>query len=175
MSAGRIEGKEVVMIIASKNFRDEEYQEPRRALEDAGATVTVACSKLAASTGMLGATARPDILTSDVRTADYDAVIFVGGSGASEYFADPTAHAIAREAAAGKVLGAICIAPSTLANAGVLSGKRATSWESEKGNLTERGATHTGKPVEVDGRIITADGPTSAAAFAEEIIAALSA
>lgn len=166
--------KSALMIIASDQFRDEEYQEPRKALEGAGVKVTVASSKPGTARGMLGARAESDLLIGDVITGDYDAVIFVGGSGSSEYFNDPTAHKIARDAARdGKLLCAICIAPSTLANAGVLKGKRVTSWTSETGNLADKGAIVTGNPVEVDGKIITADGPKSAARFARKIIEAL--
>jgi len=166
--------KRALMIIASNGFRDEEYLEPRKALEGAGVKVTVASSRLGTAKGMLGATADADVLVDDVNAADYDAVIFVGGSGSSEYFNNPAAHKIARDAAtADKLLCAICIAPSTLANAGVLEGKRVTSWSSETGNLAAKGATVTGNPVEVDGKIITADGPQSAASFARRILEAL--
>ena len=55
---------------------------------------------------------------------DYDAVIFVGGPGSSEYWDDPKAHSIAEETvAADKIPGAICIA--SLAKSGVLKGKKA--------------------------------------------------
>jgi len=171
-----LSGKKVVMIIASRNFRDEEFQEPYNLLKESGAEVTVASSSLETAHGMLGATAKPDILIGDINVADYDAVIFVGGSGSSEYFDDPTAHKIAQEAASsGKVLCAICIAPSTLANAGVLKGKKATAFASEAGNLRAKGANYTGAGVEIDGNIITADGPGSAAQFAKAIADALAA
>lgn len=167
----KISGKNVLMIIASHNFRDEEYLEPRGVLENEGAKVTVASSSLDVSRGLLGANVKPDILLSDVNVADYDAILFIGGSGSSEYFNDPKAHSIAREAAsANKVLAAICIAPSTLANAGVLEGKQATCFSSEGGNLVKKGATYTGNGVEVDGNIITSDGPRSARKFGEAIL-----
>lgn len=167
----KISGKNVLMILASRNFRDEEYLEPRKVLEDSGADITVASSSLGVSRGMLGAQVRPDILLEDVDVADYDAILFIGGSGSSEYFNDPKAHSIAREAQdANKVLGAICIAPSTLANAGVLKGKKATCFASERANLVKKGATYTGRGVEVDGNIITSDGPGSAREFGETIL-----
>jgi protease I len=100
--------------------------------------------------------------------------VFIGGTGSSEYFNNPTAHSIAQEAAAsGKLLGAICIAPSTLANAGLLDGRKATSYSSEEGNLKSKGATFTGAGVEADGKIITADGPSSAGQFGKALLEAL--
>ena len=137
----QIDEKEVVMIIAKENFRDEELREPQKILEKQGAKVTIASSSLITATGMFGAEAEPDILIDDVKVEDYDAIVFVGGAGASEYWNNPTAHKIAKKAEESeKILGAICIAPVTLANAGVLEGKRATVWGSEVGKLKEKGA-----------------------------------
>lgn len=89
-------GKKALMIIASRNFRDEEYIEPRRILEREGVDVTVASSSLSVSRGMFGATAKPDKLIQDVNTSDYDAILFIGGSGSSEYWNNLTAHKICR-------------------------------------------------------------------------------
>ena len=169
-----ITGKKVLMIIASDKFRDEELFEPHKILSEAGAEITVASSKVGSITGMLGGKAQAGKDINEVKAGDYDAVIFIGGSGASEYFNDLTAHKIAQEAAAaGKVVGAICIAPSTLANAGLLEGKKATCYASEKANLIVKNAHYTGKGVEVDGKTITADGPGSAKAFGQAIVKAL--
>ncbi|MEW6358903.1 MAG: DJ-1/PfpI family protein [Planctomycetota bacterium] len=169
-----LKGKKALIIIAKKDYRDEELNEPRSALEKSGATVTLACSSLGAATGMLGGAAEPTALLKDVKAADYDVVIFVGGAGATEYFDDPKAHEIAQEAAKDKLLCAICIAPAILARAGVLKGKKATVFFSQKGDLKKGGADYTGKAVEVDGNIITAEGPSAARPFANAIIDAMS-
>jgi len=163
--------KKAVMIIASNNFRDEELLEPKEILEGNGINVTIACSSLSESKGMLGERVKPDILINDVKPEDYDVIIFVGGNGASEYWDSPLAHSILREAnSLGKIIGSICIAPVTLANAGILKGKRATCWFSEGSKLKEKGAIFTGKDLEVDGNIITASGPSAAKEFGEEIL-----
>jgi protease I len=167
-------GLDVLMVIASKNFRDEEYREPAEALAHAKAGVDVAASSKETSEGMLGQKVTPDLLLSEVDVSRYAAVLFVGGSGAKEYFDDPVAHRIAREAAEqGKVVCAICIAPSTLANAGLLKGKKATCFASERENLEARGAEVLDEPVVRDGKFITADGPKSAHAFAKAVVGAL--
>jgi len=173
-AAPTLQGKSILMIIAHRDFRDEEYQEPRQILEARGATITVASSSLEIARGALGAQVKPDLLLKDVAVGDYDAIVFVGGPGAQEYWDDPVAHAVAQAAVAqGKVLAAICIAPATLAKAGVLQGKRATVFSSEAGTLKAGGVNYTGASVERDGLIITADGPQAAAKFAEEIARAL--
>jgi len=170
----KLTGKKVVMIIAEKDFRDEELLEPKKILEEQGTGVTLASTTLNTATGMFGAKAKPDILVSEVKVDNYDAVIFVGGAGASQYWNDSTAHSIARETVQkDKILCAICIAPVTLANAGVLSGKKATVWASEKGKLEAKGASYTGNSVETAGKIITGSGPQAAGEFGKTIATAL--
>lgn len=167
-------GKKVLMVIAPKNFRDEELFHTKEELESSGTTVKVASTSMEPATGMFGGGATPDLKIDDADIGEYDAVVFVGGSGSSVYFNDPRAHAIAREAYEdGKIVGAICIAPSTLANAGILEGKKVTSYPSERNNLKAKGAIYTGKPVEKDGNLITADGPRSARDFGRRIAESL--
>lgn len=167
---GVLDGKRVLMIIAPRNFRDEEFQEPYGILHGEGAQIKIASTTTDTARGMFGATAEPDITVDEVAAADYDAILFIGGSGSQVYFDDPTAQRIARDAVeAGKVLGAICIAPVTLANAGVLEGKKATSFDSVAGMVESGGARHTAAPVERDGLLVTATGPESATQFGREI------
>jgi protease I len=167
-------GMDVLLVIASNDFRDEEYREPAQALARAMAGVVIASSSKEPAVGMFGGSVTPDLLLTDVDVSNYAAVIFVGGSGASEYFKDAAAHKIAQDAVEqGKLACAICIAPSTLANAGVLKGKKATCFASEKANLEAKGAKVVKENVVRDGKIITADGPDSSAAFAKTICEAL--
>ena len=171
----KLKGKKAVMIIAEKNFRDEELFEPKKILEAEGVKVIVVSTSFNIARGMLGGKVKPDMLLSEIKVDDYDAIIFVGGSGASQYWNDSLAHNIAKEAVEkNKVLGAICIAPVTLANAGVLTGKKATVWPSERGKIEARGAIYTGESVQIEGKIITAEGPQAARKFGEAIAKALS-
>lgn len=167
---------QVLMVIAPQNFRDEEYARPREILESAGYAVIVASRSRETARGMLGMRVRPDLLLSEARAADYDAVVFIGGSGAQTCWDDPEAHRLAQEAAeGGKVVAAICIAPVILARAGVLEGKQATVFDPPSlcAELTAHGATCTGASVQRDGRIVTASGPQAAEDFARSILAAL--
>lgn len=172
--SGMAKGKNVLMIIAPENFRDEELFDTKSVLEAAGAAVTIASKGVSEAKGALGGKASVDKDIEDVNVADYDAVVFVGGPGAAVYFDDETVLSIAKASAEqGKVTAAICIAPSILANAGVLDGRKATCFSSEKGNLEEKGADYTGDDVTVDGLIITANGPRAAKKFGQEIAKAL--
>ena len=171
---GTLSGKKVLMVIASNQFRDEEYQKPRQILEAAGAQVTVASSSLSEATGMLGLKVKPVILLKDAKMDQFDAVVFVGGMGATEYWENPTAHALAKAAyQAGKPTSAICLAPMTLANAGLLKGKKATIWKDAVGDFKTKGVVYTGKPVEKDGKLITGSGPDAAEEFGKALVEAL--
>lgn len=167
--------KKVVMIIAQNDFRDEELFQPKEILEKAGIEVKVASTSLNVAKGMLGGTVRPDMLMSDINVSDFDAIVFIGGAGASQYWNDDVAHKLARDAFnTNKIVAAICIAPVTLAKAGILNGRRATVWSTEAGQLRViGGAIYTGNDVERDGNIITAAGPFAASKFGDELVKAL--
>ncbi|MBS3057718.1 MAG: DJ-1/PfpI family protein [Candidatus Diapherotrites archaeon] len=166
--------KKALIVIAFSNFRDEELFDTQAELEKAGIETTVASIKTGIAKGMLGGETQVQTTIEDADSKDYDAVVFIGGGGASVYFNNKRAHEIASSACnSGKILAAICIAPSTLANAGLLKGKKATCFPSEAQNLKSKGAIYTGKAVETDGKIITADGPESAHAFGKAIANAL--
>lgn len=166
-----LKDKKILMIIASFNFRDEEYLTPHKIFSSYGIKIITASSSLQTSSGMLGAKVKPDIVLADVEVKDYDAIVFVGGNGSSQYWNDKTAHQIAQTVVShNKILAAICMAPVTLANADVLKGKRATVFFTEANRLKGKGANYTGADVEIDGNIITADGPQSAEKFAQAII-----
>lgn len=163
-------GKKVLMIVAAEGFQDEEFAQPYNLMTKLGATVKLACSRKGTTKGVFGRQVKPDLLITDCKATDFDAVVFIGGPGAAEYFNNAQAHALAREAAAGgKVLGAICIAPVILANAGVLKGKKATVFQSEQEQLTGQGALLIRQDVVVDGKIVTAGGPQAAGEFAETL------
>jgi protease I len=170
----KLNGKNVLMVIASTNFRDEEYSDPRKALEAAGARVTVACSSLNTAKGKLGLEVKPDVLISAVKESDFDGIVFVGGGGSKEYFDSPVAHKLAQGFyGKGKLTAAICIAPAILANAGLLKEKKATSFPSSEEILKAKGAAFTGSGVECDGKIVTGVGPEAAKKFGKKLVEVL--
>lgn len=156
----------VALVIAEKIFRDEEYLVPKGILEKRGIRVVTVSTTTGIAEGKLGAKVRPDQLIAETKTADLDALAFIGGGGASQYFDDSTAHRLAHEmVAAGKPLAAICIAPVILAKAGVLRGKRATVYVDGAPDLRDNGAEYTAALVERDGLILTGNGPEAAEEF----------
>ena len=164
----------VLLVVAQNGFRDEEYLKPRAILEKAGYKVVTGSKNTGLAQGRFGATARVDVAISGVKADDYAAVVFIGGPGAADYFEDPAALNLAKDAyRKGKVVGAICIAPGILARAGVLSGKKATAFPSELETLKKKGAVCQNVPVVVDGKIVTANGPEAADDFGNALVKAL--
>lgn len=163
--------KIVALVIAEKIFRDEEYAVPKEILEKAGLKVLTASTTLGNAVGKLGLVVKPDILVQDLKEQALDALIFVGGGGSSQYFEDKTAHELAWHFYnQGKVVGAICIAPVILANAGLLKGKKATVFPDGQEQLKSKGAFYTGNTVEMDGQLITGCGPEAAERFGSELV-----
>lgn len=163
--------EKVLMVVAKSGFRDEELFVPREILQSNGYEVEIASVTRGRCKGMLGKKVIADISLHDVDVRNYAAVIFVGGIGAKSYWNNPRAQEIARRAyKGGKIVGAICLAPGIFARAGLLKGKKATIWPGAKAELIKAGAIYTGRGLEVDGNIVTADGPGSAWAFGEKIL-----
>jgi protease I len=167
--------RKIVFIIASKNFRDEEYFVPKEILENAGFAVKTASDKNGIAIGADGGEAEVDYLVSDINPKDFDAVIFVGGPGCLKCLDKDASYSLCRKTfEAGKILGAICISPVILAKAGVLKNIKATVWTSSMDKsaikmLFENGAVYDEKPVVINGKIITARGPEAAEKFGEKI------
>ncbi len=163
--------KKAVFIIAAKNFQDDEFAQPLAVFKENGISVIVASTTTQEVTGMDGLKTKPDVLLNTIKAENFDAIVFIGGSGAAQYIDDPTAHKLAQEAIKkNKILGAICLAPRILTNAGILKGKNSTVYPTEGEKLKEAGVNYTAKPVEKDGNIITADGPNSAKEFGEALV-----
>lgn len=175
----KLDRKNIVMIIASDNFRDEEYFIPYEMFQKEGAKVITASSVKGEIIGVEGGEAKSTLTLKDVNMKDFDAAVFVGGEGAKEYFDNNDAHRIAQETVAKlKTVGAICIAPVILAKAGILSGKKATVWSTpyDKSGIEElkrAGCIVSEERVVKDKKIITADGPAVAENFAKAVIEAI--
>lgn len=166
--------KSAVIIIAFNGFRDEEYLEPKAVLEKAGIKVVTASAQLGIATGKLGAKVKVDTTIDKINVKDYTAVIFVGGPGSYDYFENKTCHSVAQEAySTGKILASICAATAIPAHAGLVKGRKVTSFSGVADIIKSSGGNYTGAGVEVDGNLITADGPQSAKKFGEEIVKAL--
>jgi protease I len=162
--------REVLMVIAPSWFRDEEYEVPKGVFEARGAIVATASTEAGPAMGRYGCRAIVEMALCNADLSRFSALIFVGGSGAEIFFDDPDAHAAARRAVdLGQIVGAICVAPSILARAGLLDGRRATAFPDRQADLEQHGAIWTARAVQVDEPFVTASGPDASREFGETI------
>ena len=120
----------VAMILASKDFRDEEYFVTKEVLEKQG-NIIKSISNEKRAIGRFGGEVFTDILIENLNIDDFDAIVFIGGSGAIELLDNDISYNICQKCIEkDKILAAICISPVILAKSGVLRGKKATVWSS---------------------------------------------
>lgn len=164
----------VALFIAFQGFRDEEYVEPKKALEAAGHRVTTVSTARGEARGKFRVTAQVDKVVDEIDPAEYDSLALVGGPGALEHLDNPKVHGLFRKAESlGKVIGAICISPVVLAHAGLLKGRTVTCWADGAPEIEKSGGKYTGSELEIDGRLITASGPVPAKRYGQAIAEAL--
>jgi len=168
--------KKVLFVIAPTDYQDIELAEPMAKIAKAGCEIVVASTRAGTARGVFGGSVQAQALPKS--SEGFDAVVFIGGGGVEEHllYCNASVLALTKDfASKGKLVAAICIGPRILAKAGVVQGKRVAAFPDEEtiGMLRSAGANYTGAPVERDGRIITADGPSSARAFGRAISEAI--
>ena len=165
--------KDVLLIIAPKNFQLQEYRDTKAELEKAGLNVKVASLTSEDSVARDGTVVKPDYSIEDVKASDFSAIVVIGGTGATvlgDYY--EVLHLLQDFERKGKIVAGICIAPTILAKAGVLEGKKATVWNGDREQSTvleERGAIYEDKDVVRDGNIVTANGPSASKEFGQKL------
>jgi protein deglycase len=117
----------------------------------------------------------PDTTLDLVADQDFDMVALPGGMpGAENLKNDARVKALLqRLAGSGKFTAAICAAPIALAEAGLLEGRRATSYPGFLDKMSVAGMAYTADAIVVDGKVITSRGPGTAMDFALELISLL--
>jgi 4-methyl-5(b-hydroxyethyl)-thiazole monophosphate biosynthesis len=144
-------------------------------LRRAGVEVVTAGLDAAPVTGSRGVRLIPDTSLEQVLGEPFDMVVLPGGQpGADHLRDDPRIGRLLQHAARrGAFTAAICAAPKVLAHAGLLAGRRATSYPGALSGLDLPDTELTEDPVVVDGRLITSRGPGTAMDFALELISLL--
>lgn len=138
-------------------------------LRRAGVEVTIAAvggSRTVTSARQVNVVA--DALAEELDYSAFDACILPGGlPGVDNLKADATVAKVCRSfAEAGKIVAAICAAPTALAAFGVLQGKKATVYPGMDAPLAAAGADYTGLPLTIDGNIVTGEALGAAIPFA---------
>ncbi|TKD51752.1 type 1 glutamine amidotransferase domain-containing protein [Sphingomonas baiyangensis] len=169
-----------VLMLATDGFENSELFEPRQALLDAGATVTLASIKTDPIRGVKNDSEpadsiTPDLTLADVDVDDYEALVLPGGVGNPDKLRmEERAVEIVEDFVDDeKLVAAICHAPWLLVEADVVDGRRVTSWPSVRTDLENAGADVVDEEVVVDGNLITSRNPGDIPAFNRAIIEAL--
>jgi protease I len=174
--AGKLDGKKVAILVATEGIEQVELVEPRKALEDAGATVTLVATEAGEVQAYnhldKGDTFTADKAASDVSAGDYDALMLPGGVANPDALrTDADAVAFVRGFFdAGKPVAAICHAPWTLIEADVVKGRKVTSWPSLQTDLRNAGAEWVDEEVVVDQGLVTSRKPDDLPAFNAKMV-----
>src|SRR3954453_7918664 len=177
---GKLDGKNIAILVANEGIEQVELTEPRKALEQAGATVTLLAPEAGeaqAFNHLDKADSFPvDKVVGDADAGDYDGLMLPGGvANPDNLRTHPEAGSFVRAFFdAGKPVAAICHAPWTLVEAGVLDGRTLTSWPSLQTDIRNAGATWVDEEVVVDGNLITSRKPDDLPAFNTKLLEALS-
>jgi len=170
MARGKLDGLKVA-ILATDGFEQSELLEPRKALQQAGATTEVVAPKSGKIRGWNHTEWGEEVgVDKELQQADpeqYDALVLPGGvMNPDKLRAIPEAVSFAKSFFdAGKPVAAICHGPWTVLEAGAAKGHRMTSWPSLKTDLRNAGADWVDAEVVVDGQLVTSRKPDDIPAF----------
>lgn len=173
--ADRIDGKRVA-ILATNGFEQAELLEPKRALEDAGATTTVVSLEGGEIKGWnqknWGESVPVDKTVDECSADDFDALMLPGGvMNPDKLRMDQRAVEFVRGFfEQGKPVGAICHGPWLLVEADVVQNRRMTSWPSLKTDLRNAGANWEDSECVVDDGLVTSRKPGDIPAFNSKLI-----
>jgi protease I len=169
-----------VAILATDGFEQAELLEPRRALEDAGASTMVVFPKGDKIKGWnrkeWGHDVPVDIPLKQAKAEDFHALLLPGGVlNPDRLRMIPEAVAFVKHfAAGGKPIAAICHGPWTLIEADAVRGRTMTSWPSLKTDLSNAGANWVDAEAIRDHNLVTSRKPDDIPAFSREMILLIS-
>jgi protease I len=175
MTTKTLNGKKVAILVTD-GFEQSELLEPRKALDEAGATTQVVSPAGDRVRGWnhkdWGNDVPVDVPLGSANAEEFDALLLPGGvMNPDQLRINPEAvEFVRRFTEAGKPVAAICHGPWTLLEAGAVRGCTLTSWPSLKTDLTNAGAKWVNREVVNDGGLVTSRDPEDIPAFNREMI-----
>jgi protease I len=166
-----------VAVLVEKLYEDLELWYPVYRLREAGCDVKIVGPKAGETyASKHGYPAKADVSASDVKAADFDAVIIPGGYSPDHMRRSKAMVALVTDAAKqGKVLAAICHGPWMLCSAKCLEGKKVTGFYAIRDDVENAGGLWQDAPCVRDGNFVTSRTPDDLPEFLKGILAALEA
>ena len=170
-----LKGKRIA-ILAENMYQEMELWVPYYRMKEERADVKVVGAGGAKSyASKHGYPVNVDVQAEAVKAVEFDAVIVPGGYAPDMMRRHDAMVGLVREAAQqGKVVAAICHAGWMLCSAGIIKGKKVTSFFSIKDDMVNAGGQWSDSEVVVDGNLVTSRKPDDLPAFCREIVKALS-
>ncbi|MDH6680848.1 protease I [Rhodococcus sp. LBL1] len=166
-----------VAILATNGVEESELVEPRRAVEQAGATaqlLSLSIGRIQAMKGDVHTAGLYDVdaVVTDVTIEDFDALILPGGTTNPDHLRqNKRAVAFVHDfVEAGKPVGAICHGPWTLVEADVVRGRTLTSYPSIRTDIRNAGGNVVEREVVIDGALVSSRNPHDLPAFCDAIV-----
>ncbi|MDQ6698822.1 MAG: type 1 glutamine amidotransferase [Acidobacteriota bacterium] len=166
-----------IAILVDNIYQEMEVWYPYYRLQEAGAKViTVGATAGQTYTSKLGYPVKCEQSYDDVRASDFDGVVIPGGFAPDHIRRHPKAIQFVKDMdRAGKMVASICHGPWVMCSAGILKGRRATSFFAIKDDVMNAGARWEDSEVVVDGNLITSRKPEDLPAFCRAAIGVLAA
>lgn len=176
MQGSRLDGMRVAMLV-TEDFEQAELTEPKKALEQAGAQVSIISPKPGKVTGMNHDTKADsfpvDMTLDEANPNDFDALMLPGGAlNADNLRIEPKAQNFVKQFdSARKPMAAICHAPWLLVSANILKGRTLTSYHTIQDDIRNAGANWVDQEMVRDGNLVTSRSPKDLGAFNPAMIA----
>jgi protease I len=174
--AGELDGQRVAFLVANEGVEQVELTEPWKAVESAGGRpelVAPESGEVQAFNHLDKADTFPvDTSLDDAEADNYDGLVLPGGVANPDLLRtdDRAVDFIRSFFESGKPVGAICHAPWTLVEAGVVEGRTLTSWPSLRTDIENAGGTWVDEEVHVDSGLVTSRKPDDLEAFCAKVI-----
>lgn len=165
-----------IAVLATDGFEQVELDRPLDAMRAAGATVHIVAPEGGEIQGFehhdKGRKVSVDKTLGEVSADDYDGLVLPGGviNPDALRLEERAIAFVAAFAGADKPIAAICHGPWTLIDAGLVGGRRLTSWPSLKTDLLNAGADWVDETVVIDGKLVTSRNPDDLPAFCDAIV-----